>query len=83
MLDLNQNRVTSPKSLKIRTTEVVRAGQEDFPGRGEPSVVRENQILGLDKALNLGNLAFVKKTVETSEEEEDHFVLLLIGCTAL
>ena len=72
MLDLHQNRVASLKSLKIKATEVVRTGQEDFPGRGEPSVVREIQILRQDKALSLGNLAFVKKTVETSEEEKDH-----------
>ena len=58
--------------MKIWTTEVVGTGQENFPSRGEPSVVRDSQILRQDKAPNLRNLTLVKKTVETSEEGKDH-----------
>ena len=69
--------------MNTGTKKGFRARQEDFPSAEGPSVGRGNKNLRQGKALNLGNLAQVKRPVQSSEGREVSFsVLPEIVCAA-
>ena len=78
---LKWNQFPPTRSFKTWTREVFRAKKEDFPSAVGPSVVSYTKSLRQGKALNLGNLALVKKPVQSREKTIS--VLLGLGAVLL